>query len=188
VLQAETQLASTRAEVAALRADRARFEHAIAVLVGKAPAEFALPEAPWTMAVPAVPLGLPSTLLERRPDIAAAEREVAAANAQIGIERSAFYPSLTLGSSLGAGGSRIGDLFSASGALWSLGVSLAQTVFDAGATRARVAGAKPRATPPWRVTGRPCSAPSSRWRTSSRRRARSPSKANCAGRPRTQPT
>jgi NodT family efflux transporter outer membrane factor (OMF) lipoprotein len=142
VLQAETQLASTRAEVAALRAERARFEHAIAVLVGKAPAEFALPEAPWTMGVPAVPLGLPSTLLERRPDIAAAEREVAAANAQIGIERSAFYPSLTLGSSLGAGGSRIGDLFSASGALWSLGVSLAQTVFDAGATRARVAGAE----------------------------------------------
>ncbi len=142
VLQAETQLASTRAEVAALRADRARFEHAIAVLVGKAPAEFSLPEAPWTTTVPAVPPGLPSTLLERRPDIAAAERAVAAANAQIGIERSAFFPSLTLGSSLGSGGSRIGDLFSVSGALWSLGASLAQTVFDAGATRARVAGAE----------------------------------------------
>ena len=142
VLQAETQLANTRAEIAALRADRARFEHAIAVLVGKAPAEFSLAVAPWTMTVPAVPLGLPSTLLERRPDIAAAERDVAAANAQIGIERSAFFPSLTLGGSIGSGGSRIGDLFSASGALWSLGASLAQTIFDAGATRARVAGAE----------------------------------------------
>ena len=142
VLQAETQLANTRAEIAALRADRARFEHAIAVLVGKAPAEFSLPEAPWTVAVPAIPLGVPSTLLERRPDIAAAERDVAAANAQIGIERSAFFPSLTLGASIGSGGSRIGDLFSASGALWSLGVSVAQTIFDAGATRARVAGAE----------------------------------------------
>jgi NodT family efflux transporter outer membrane factor (OMF) lipoprotein len=142
VLQAETQLASTRAEVAALRADRARFEHAIAVLVGKAPADFSLPEASWTQAVPAVPLGLPSTLLERRPDIAAAEREVAAANAQIGIERSAFFPSLTLSGSFGSGGSRVGDLFSASGALWSLGASLAQTIFDAGATRARVAGSE----------------------------------------------
>jgi NodT family efflux transporter outer membrane factor (OMF) lipoprotein len=142
VLQAESQLASTRAEVAALRADRARFEHAIAVLVGKAPADFSLPEASWTQAVPAVPLGLPSTLLERRPDIAAAEREVAAANAQIGIERSAFFPSLTLSGSFGSGGSRVGDLFSASGALWSLGASLAQTIFDAGATRARVAGSQ----------------------------------------------
>jgi NodT family efflux transporter outer membrane factor (OMF) lipoprotein len=142
VLQAETQLASTRAEVAALRADRARFEHAIAVLVGKAPADFSLPEAAWTQAVPAVPLGLPSTLLERRPDIAVAEREVAAANAQIGIERSAFFPSLTLSGSFGSGGSRVGDLFSASGALWSLGASLAQTIFDAGATRARVAGSE----------------------------------------------
>jgi len=142
LLQAQTQLASTRADLAALRADRARFEHAIAVLVGVAPGDFAIAEAPWTPVVPAVPLGVPSELLQRRPDVASAERQVVIANAQIGIERSAFYPSLSLGGTLGSSQSRLGDLLSASGALWSLGVSVAQTVFDAGATRARVEGAE----------------------------------------------
>ncbi len=83
--------------------------------------------------MPAVPLGVPSLLLQRRPDIAAAERDVAAANAQIGIQRSAYFPSLSLSGSLGAAGARVADLFSASGTLWSLGVSVAQTLFDAGA-------------------------------------------------------
>ena len=92
--------------------------------------------------MPAVPLGVPSELLQRRPDIASAERQVVAANAQIGIERSAFFPSLSLGGTLGSSQSRLGDLLSASGALWSLGVSVAQTVFDAGAIRARVEGAE----------------------------------------------
>jgi NodT family efflux transporter outer membrane factor (OMF) lipoprotein len=142
VLQAETQLASTRADLAALQGQRARLEHAIAVLIGKAPADFALAPAPWRHSVPAVPLGVPSLLLQRRPDIAAAERDVAAANAQIGIQRSAYFPNLSLSGSLGAAGSRVADLFSASGTLWALGVSVAQTVFDAGATRARVAGAE----------------------------------------------
>ena len=142
VLQAETQLANARADISALRATRARYEHAIAVLVGKAPADFALAEAPWQQAVPAVPLGLPSELLQRRPDIAANERAVAAANAQIGIQRSAYFPSLTLSGSLGSGGSRVGDLFSASGLLWSFGVSAAQTLFDAGARNARVDAAE----------------------------------------------
>ena len=142
VLQAETQLANARADISALRATRARYEHAIAVLVGKAPADFALAEAPWQQAVPAVPLGLPSELLQRRPDIAANERAVAAANAQIGIQRSAYFPSLTLSGSLGSGGSRLGDLFSASGLLWSFGVSAAQTLFDAGARNARVDAAE----------------------------------------------
>ncbi|MEO7056738.1 MAG: efflux transporter outer membrane subunit [Caldimonas sp.] len=142
VLQAQTQLSNARADISALRATRARYEHAIAVLVGKAPADFALAEAPWQQAVPAVPLGLPSELLKRRPDIAANERAVVAANAQIGIQRSAYFPSLTLSGSLGAGGSRIGDLFSASGLLWSLGISAAQTLFDAGARSARVDGAE----------------------------------------------
>ena len=142
VLQAQTQLASTRADLAALRADRARFEHAIAVLVGVAPGDFSLAEAAWTPTVPAVPLGVPSELLQRRPDIASAERQVVVANAQIGIERSAFYPSLSLGGTLGNSQSRLGDLLSASGALWSLGVSVAQTVFDAGAIRSRVEGAE----------------------------------------------
>jgi NodT family efflux transporter outer membrane factor (OMF) lipoprotein len=112
------------------------------VLVGKAPGDFALVSAAWTSAVPAVPLGLPSTLLQRRPDIAAAERDVAAANAQIGIQRAAFFPSLALSGSLGSGGSRVAELFGASGTLWALGISVAQTVFDAGATRARVEAAE----------------------------------------------
>jgi NodT family efflux transporter outer membrane factor (OMF) lipoprotein len=142
VLQAQTQLANTRADMASLQGQRARLEHAIAVLAGKAPGDFALAPADWKGVVPAIPLGLPSELLQRRPDIAASERDVAAANAQIGIQRSAYFPSLSLSGSLGSAGSRVADLFGASGSLWSLGVSVAQTVFDAGATRARVAGAE----------------------------------------------
>jgi len=142
VLQAQTQLANTRADLATLTNQRAQLEHAIAVLIGKAPAEFTLPVAAWNMAVPAVPLFVPSELLQRRPDIAAAERAVAAANAQIGIQRSAYFPSLSLSGSIGNSGSRVADLFGASTSLWSLGLSVAQTLFDAGATTARVEGAE----------------------------------------------
>ncbi|MEO8805786.1 MAG: efflux transporter outer membrane subunit [Burkholderiaceae bacterium] len=142
VLQAQAQLANTRADLATLTNQRAQLEHAIAVLVGKAPAEFTLPVATWNMAVPSVPLFVPSELLQRRPDIAASERAVAAANAQIGIQRSAYFPSLSLSGSVGNSGSRVADLFGASTSLWSLGLSLAQTLFDAGATRARVEGAE----------------------------------------------
>ena len=142
VLQAQTQLANTRADLAALTNQRAQLEHAIAVLIGKAPADFTLPPAAWNRTVPAVPLALPSELLQRRPDIASAERAVAAANAQIGIQRSAYFPSLSLSGSFGSSGSRVADLFSASNSLWSLGLSVAQTVFDAGATRSRVEGAQ----------------------------------------------
>jgi NodT family efflux transporter outer membrane factor (OMF) lipoprotein len=138
VLQAQTQLANTRADLATLRAQRARFEHAIAVLVGKAPGDFALAVAPWRFTVPAAPLGVPSTLLERRPDIASSERAVAQANAQIGVQRSAYFPSVALSASFGTVGASVSQLFSASGTLWSLGVSVAQTLFDFGATRARV--------------------------------------------------
>jgi outer membrane protein TolC len=92
--------------------------------------------------VSAVPLGVPSTLLQRRPDIASAERAVAAANAQIGIERSAYYPSLSLSASVGRSSSRVSDLFSASNTLWSIGLSAAQVLFDAGAIAARVDSAK----------------------------------------------
>ena len=142
VLQAQTQLAGTRADLSALQGQRARFEHAIAVLIGKAPGDYALAPADWHSIVPTVPLGVPSLLLQRRPDIAAAERDVAAAYAQIGIQRAGYFPSLSLSGSLGSAGSRVGDLFGASGTLWSLGISAAQTVFDAGATRARVEGAE----------------------------------------------
>ncbi|MDA8446166.1 efflux transporter outer membrane subunit [Paracidovorax valerianellae] len=142
VLQARTQLANARADLATMQQNRARYEHAIAVLTGVAPASFSLPPAPWVMRAPEVPAGIPSTLLQRRPDIAAAERAVAAANAQIGVQRSAYYPSLSLTASLGRSGTSVGDLFSASGALWSLGLSVAQTVFDGGAIAARVEGAE----------------------------------------------
>lgn len=142
VLQAETQLASTEADRLGLVRSRAQFEHAIAVLVGQAPAELRMaPDPAWRPTVPEVPAGVPSTLLQRRPDIAAAERRVATANAQVGIARTAFYPSLALDGSLGASASRLGSLFSASNLLWSLGVATAQTLFDAGATRARVEAA-----------------------------------------------
>ncbi len=142
VLQAETQLANAQADEVGLQRQRAQLEHAIAVLIGKAPGEFSLAPAVWNVTVPQIPAGVPSTLLQRRPDIAAAERRVAAANAQIGVERAAFYPSLGLSASYGSGASRVADLFGASNTLWSLGLSVAQTVFNAGATGARVAGAE----------------------------------------------
>ena len=139
VLQAQTILVNTRAERVALQRSRDTLEHAIAVLVGAAPADFRLPVVDaWTPSVPAVPLGVPSTLLQRRPDIASAERAVAAANAQIGIARSAYYPSFSLSASAGRSSSRVSDLFSASNTLWSIGLSAAQVLFDAGAIGARV--------------------------------------------------
>jgi NodT family efflux transporter outer membrane factor (OMF) lipoprotein len=127
----------------ALQRTRDTYEHAIAVVVGVAPADFRLPvETAWTPVVPAVPLGVPSTLLQRRPDIASAERAVAVANAQIGIARSAYYPSFSLSASLGRSASRVSDLFSASNTLWSIGLSAAQVLFDAGAIGAQVDAAK----------------------------------------------
>ncbi len=143
VQQAQTQLATTRASRAAQQSSRDALEHAIAVLVGVAPADLRIPaEAAWMPRVPAVPLLLPSTLLQRRPDIAAAGRAVTAANAGIGIQRTAYYPSLSLGASLSRSGTSVADLFSASNTLWSLGLSLAQTLFDGGARDARVAQAQ----------------------------------------------
>lgn len=142
VLQAQTQLANAQADDLALTRQRAQFEHAIAILIGKAPAEFSLAAAPWSASAPDIPVVVPSTLLQRRPDIAAAERRVEAANAQIGIARSAYYPNIGLSASIGTGGSKVGDLLSASSLLWSFGASVAQSIFNAGATRANVAGAE----------------------------------------------
>lgn len=142
VLQASTTLSNAQASAEALRQSRQSYEHAIAVLTGQAPAEFALAPAPWVVVVPQVPGAVPSTLLERRPDIAAAERAVAAANAQIGVAQAAYYPSLNLSGSLGRTGSSLGNLFSASGLLWSLGASLGQTVFNGGAIDAQVDSAR----------------------------------------------
>jgi NodT family efflux transporter outer membrane factor (OMF) lipoprotein len=112
------------------------------VLVGQAPGNFSLPVAAWNPVVPDVPVGVPSTLLQRRPDIAAAERRVAVANGQIGIAQSAYYPSLNLSASYGLGASRVADLFSASSSVWALGLSAAQALFNAGATSARVEGSE----------------------------------------------
>ena len=142
LLQAQTQLANAQIDLSSQVRSRAQLEHAIAILLGKAPSDFSLAVAPWTLTVPEVPLGVPSTLLQRRPDIAAAERRVAVANEQIGIARSAYYPSLNLTGSYGGGASKVGDLFNASSSLWSLGVSAAQTLFNAGATTASVDAAK----------------------------------------------
>ncbi|MBS0344418.1 MAG: efflux transporter outer membrane subunit, partial [Proteobacteria bacterium] len=138
VLQAETLLANTRAQYAATQRTRATLEHAIAVLTGAPPAGFSLPKQTWTPVVPGIPTGVPSQLLQRRPDIASAERAVAEANSQIGIARSAYFPSISLDASLGRSSSRVSDLFNASNTLWSLGLSVAQVVFDAGAIGARV--------------------------------------------------
>ncbi len=142
VLQAQTQLANAQADDAGLVRQRAQLEHAIAVLVGEAPGNFSLARAAWKPSVPEVPVGVPSTLLQRRPDIAAAERRVAAANEQIGIAKSAYYPKLSLSASYGLGASRVADLFSASSMAWSLGLSAAQVLFNAGATGARVEGSE----------------------------------------------
>lgn len=144
VLQAQTQLANAQADQQTVVRQRAQLEHAIAVLVGKAPAEFAIaPTATWQVVVPEVPVGVPSTLLQRRPDIAAAERRVAASNAQIGVARAAYFPSIGLTASYGtASTSSVADLFKASNAVWSFGLSAAETLFNAGATGAAVSGAE----------------------------------------------
>ncbi len=143
VLQAQTQLDNALADLAGQEQTRATYEHAIAVLVGQPPGSFSLPaQAGWTATAPDVPPGVPSELLQRRPDIAAAERRAAAANAQIGIARAAYFPSLTLSGSYGFAASELGSLFDAPNSLWSYGLAIAETVFDAGARGARVKEAK----------------------------------------------
>ena len=143
VLQAQTQLANAKADEAGLQRTRAQLEHAIAVLVGQAPGNFSLPTViEWKPTVPEVPVSVPSTLLQRRPDIAAAERRVASANEQIGVAKAAYYPSLSLNASLGTAASRVVDLFSAPAGLWSLGLSAAQVLFKGGALDARLDGAQ----------------------------------------------
>ena len=139
VLQAQTQLANAQADLASLLQQRAQLFHAMAVLAGQAPATFKLPAGDWnSTTVPAIPVGLPSELLQRRPDIAAAERHVAVANANIGVARAAYFPSFSLSANGSEGAARLGDLFNASSFAWSLGVSLAETLFDGGARTARV--------------------------------------------------
>ncbi|HEX8009693.1 MAG TPA: efflux transporter outer membrane subunit [Casimicrobiaceae bacterium] len=137
VVQAETQLKSTQAQAIDARIERAQLEHAIAILVGKAPAEFSIAVAPFEAKFPSIPTGMPSELLERRPDIAAAERRAAAANAQIGVAEAAFFPAVTLSATGGFQSSVIGNLLSVPSRYWTLGAALTQVVFDAGLRRAQ---------------------------------------------------
>jgi NodT family efflux transporter outer membrane factor (OMF) lipoprotein len=136
VAQAETQLDTARAQLIDLAVARAQFEHAIAILIGKPPADFSIRRAPIPSPPPRIPIGLPSALLERRPDIAAAERQVASANEQIGIAKAAFYPALTLSASAGLEGSSVSNWFQWPSRFWSVGPQLAETLFDAGRRRA----------------------------------------------------
>ena len=138
VSRAGAQLASAKAEIDAVAAARARDEHAIAILIGETPSTFSIPVVDRQVAPPALPVGLPSTLLQRRPDILVAERQVFAANARIGVARSALFPQVTLG---GGGGfeATAGSILSASNGFWALGpLSAALSIFDGGARRAQV--------------------------------------------------
>ncbi len=138
VAQALTQLQTTEAQSINVGVQRAQFEHAIAVLIGQPPALFSLAPVPLATEVPVIPPGMPSTLLERRPDIAAAERQMAATNAQIGVAVAAFYPDLTLSASYGFTSSMIDNLLRASNSLWSVGPQLTQILFDGGLRSAQV--------------------------------------------------
>jgi NodT family efflux transporter outer membrane factor (OMF) lipoprotein len=136
VAQAQTQLDTTRVQATDIAVQRAQLEHAIAILIGRPPAAFGLPARPLDHRPPDVPTGVPSQLLERRPDIAAAERRVAEANEQIGIARAAYYPTVLLNASVGFEGSSFGNLMNASSLIWSVGASITQTIFDGGRRRA----------------------------------------------------
>ena len=137
VVQAEVQLKSAQAQLIDAGVDRATFEHAIALLVGEAPANFTLATAPLAVAMPSIPVAMPSTLLERRPDVAAAERNAASANAKIGVAKAAMFPTLKLSGTVGYRSSTLADLFSAPSRLWSLGAAAAAPLFDAGLRRAQ---------------------------------------------------
>ncbi len=142
VVSAQTQLLSSQAQQANAPLQRGLLEHAIAVLVGQQPANFSIPSSAMRNDVPTVPAGLPSTLLERRPDVAEAERQVAAANAQIGVAISAFFPTLDITGSDDYRGNTISHLIRSANRVWSIGPALALTVFDAGLRRAQVAQAR----------------------------------------------
>ncbi len=138
VAQAETQLKTVEAQDTALGILRAQYQHAIATLVGEPASTFSLAALPLDEAPPAIPFGVPSQLLERRPDIAIAERQVAQANAQIGVARAAYYPAVTLSAAAGLQATSIADWFTWPSRFWSIGPAAAETIFDAGLRRAVV--------------------------------------------------
>ena len=138
VAEAEATLANVQSQATNLGVARAQFEHAIAVLVGVNASQFSIPVKPLLTNPPAIPVGLPSALLERRPDIAAAERRMAAANAQIGIAYAAYYPSLTINGSYGYESTNFSHFFDSPSRFWSVGPSLSETIYDGGLRRATV--------------------------------------------------
>jgi NodT family efflux transporter outer membrane factor (OMF) lipoprotein len=142
VEQARTILETTRAQAVDVGVARSQYEHAVAVLLGRPPADFTLPPLPLTTPPPPIPVGVPSELLERRPDIAAAERSVASANAQIGLAKLAYYPVINLAASGGFDSEVITTLFQGPSAIWAVGGSAAMTVFDVGRRRAYTDEAK----------------------------------------------
>jgi NodT family efflux transporter outer membrane factor (OMF) lipoprotein len=142
VAVARTQVESTRAQSIDLDWQRGQYEHAIAVLMGQAPSQFALPPKVFGLKLPQIPVGLPSELLERRPDVAAAERRAAAANAQIGVAQAAWFPSLMLSADGGFRNGEFAELLTAPARFWSLGPALALTIFDGGAREAQVEQAR----------------------------------------------
>jgi NodT family efflux transporter outer membrane factor (OMF) lipoprotein len=141
VVQAETQLKTTQAQAVEVGVQRALLEHAIAVLIGRPASGFSIPPGEWPKILPTVPPQLPSALLERRPDVASAERQVAAANAQIGAAKAAFFPTLSIAATGGYQGSSIGNLLKTGSQFWSVGPALAGTLFDAGRRKAQTAQA-----------------------------------------------
>jgi outer membrane protein TolC len=136
--QARTQLETARASAIDLGVQRAQFEHAIAILTGKPPAELTLPRSVFIGEPPAIPVALPSELLERRPDVASAERRVAFANAEIGIGKAAYFPTISLSAAGGFSSSSITSLLSWPNRFWSIGPSFSEILFDAGRRRAVV--------------------------------------------------
>ena len=139
VAEAEVTLANAQAAGAGVATNRALYEHAIATLIGKTASEFSLPVKVLSTAVPPIPLGIPSALLQRRPDVAAAERTMAQANALIGVEQTAYYPNLTIAAGAGFESSVLSSLLTAPARFWSLGATAAETIFDAGLRQATVA-------------------------------------------------
>jgi NodT family efflux transporter outer membrane factor (OMF) lipoprotein len=137
VAQARTQLETTRAQDIGLGVDRANFEHAIAVLAGRTPESLSLAQSPWNAAPPVIPTGIPSQLLERRPDIAASERRTAEANEQVGIARAAFFPQLLITATGGLLGGTPVNWLTWPSRFWAVGPAMAETIFDAGRRRAQ---------------------------------------------------
>ena len=142
VVRVEAEVAATEAEALAIDRQRAALEHALAVLVGEAASDFALPVAPWSTSLPAIPAGVPATVLARRPDVAAAQSSLLAAQARVGVAQAAWFPSLALTGAGGFASPELGDLFRWSARAWSVGALLSLPIFDGGRRQAGVEDAK----------------------------------------------